>query len=64
MSEIKGEIKQIACSRRKPNMTRKEYNDYRFLVHGALSVAEEASPQSAFERPLNNYGFADLCFVK
>jgi hypothetical protein len=45
MSEVNGEIKQIACGRRKPNMTRKEYNDHRFRVHGALSDAEEASPQ-------------------
>jgi hypothetical protein len=45
MSEVTGEIKQIACGRRKPNMTRKEYNDHRFRVHGALSDAEEASPQ-------------------
>jgi hypothetical protein len=45
MSEVTGEIKQIACVRRKPNMTRKEYNDHRFRVHGALSDAEEASPQ-------------------
>ena len=44
MSEVTGEIKQIACGRRKPNMTRKEYNDHRFRVHGALSDAEEASP--------------------
>ena len=30
-------IKQIACGRRKPEMTRKEYNDHRFQVHGRLS---------------------------
>ncbi|KAL1903218.1 hypothetical protein Sste5346_000503 [Sporothrix stenoceras] len=30
-------IKQIASSRRKPGMTRREYLDYHFRVHGALA---------------------------
>jgi hypothetical protein len=34
-------IKQIAAGRRKPDMTRKEYFDHRFRVHGALSDAPE-----------------------
>ncbi|KAH7082078.1 hypothetical protein FB567DRAFT_530545 [Paraphoma chrysanthemicola] len=30
-------IKQIAAGRRKPNMTRKEYFDHRFRIHGSIS---------------------------
>jgi hypothetical protein len=37
MSSAKPSIKQIAAGRRKPDMTRKEYFDYRFRVHGTIS---------------------------
>ncbi|PMD50689.1 uncharacterized protein K444DRAFT_604118 [Hyaloscypha bicolor E] len=57
MSEVTGEIKQIACGRRKPNMTRKEYNDHRFRVHGALSDAEEASPHKYIQTPIFDAAF-------
>ncbi|KAF1925603.1 uncharacterized protein M421DRAFT_7858 [Didymella exigua CBS 183.55] len=30
-------LKQIACVRRKSNLTRKEFFDYHFLVHGSIS---------------------------
>ncbi|WAO86360.1 Hypothetical protein NCS54_00363200 [Fusarium falciforme] len=36
-----GCIKQIAAGRRKPNMTRKEYFDHRFRIHGSLSDGTE-----------------------
>lgn len=42
-------IKQIACGRRKPNMTRSEYFTYRFQTHGAISDApEEPKEKPAF----------------
>lgn len=38
-------IKQIAAGRRKPNMTRKEFFDHRFRIHGSLSDAIEDKDQ-------------------
>jgi hypothetical protein len=38
-------IKQIATGRRKPNMTRKEFFDYRFRIHGSISDATEDKDQ-------------------
>ncbi|KAI8932078.1 hypothetical protein NX059_010965 [Plenodomus lindquistii] len=40
-------LKQIACLRRKSNLTRKEFFDYHFQVHGSLSD----SPKEADEKP-------------
>ncbi|KAL3480494.1 hypothetical protein BJX99DRAFT_254485 [Aspergillus californicus] len=34
-------IKQIAAGRRKPNLTRKEYFDHRFQIHGGISDAPD-----------------------
>jgi hypothetical protein len=34
-------LKQIAAGRQKPDMTRKEYFNHRFLVHGNISDAVE-----------------------
>ena len=31
------QLKQIACLRRKSNLTRKEFFDYHFQVHGSIS---------------------------
>ncbi|KAG5797857.1 hypothetical protein H9Q69_003085 [Fusarium xylarioides] len=38
-------IKQIATGRRKPNMTRKEFFDHRFRIHGSISDAIEDKDQ-------------------
>ncbi|RBQ78508.1 hypothetical protein FVER14953_07697 [Fusarium verticillioides] len=38
-------IKQIATGRRKPNMTRKEFFDHRFRIHGSISDATEDKDQ-------------------
>ena len=40
-------IKQLATGRRKPDMTRKEYFDHRYQVHGYLSDM----PEDADEKP-------------
>ncbi|KAF1980315.1 hypothetical protein BU23DRAFT_495719 [Bimuria novae-zelandiae CBS 107.79] len=40
-------LKQIACLRRKSNMTRKEFFDYHFRVHGSISD----SPQNSNDKP-------------
>lgn len=43
-------IKQIASSRRRPGMTRREYLDHHFRVHGAIADGAEdrdARPQYA-----------------
>ncbi|KAF9699450.1 hypothetical protein EKO04_002479 [Ascochyta lentis] len=40
-------LKQIACLRRKSNLTRKEFFDYHFQVHGSLSD----KPSSPDEKP-------------
>jgi hypothetical protein len=34
-------VKQIAAGRRKPDMSRKEYFDHRFRVHGTISDSPE-----------------------
>ncbi|KZM22223.1 uncharacterized protein EKO05_0002069 [Ascochyta rabiei] len=41
------QLKQIACLRRKSNLTRKEFFDYHFQVHGSLSD----TPSSPDEKP-------------
>lgn len=38
-------IKQIAAGRRKPNMTRKEFFDHRFRIHGSISDGTEDKDQ-------------------
>ncbi|KAF4335204.1 hypothetical protein FBEOM_10948 [Fusarium beomiforme] len=38
-------IKQIAAGRRKPNMTRKEFFDHRFRIHGSISDGIEDKDQ-------------------
>lgn len=38
-------IKQIAAGRRRPNLTRKEYFDHRFRIHGEISDAIEDKNQ-------------------
>ncbi|KAK4044337.1 hypothetical protein C8A01DRAFT_31388 [Parachaetomium inaequale] len=40
-SQQPGLLKQIACLRRKPNLTRKEFFDYHFRIHGALADSPE-----------------------
>lgn len=39
------QVKQIVAIRRKPNLTRKEYLDYRFRVHGAITDGSENKDQ-------------------
>ncbi|KAJ4362826.1 hypothetical protein N0V95_001200 [Ascochyta clinopodiicola] len=41
------QLKQIACLRRKSNLTRKEFFDYHFQVHGSISD----TPSSPDEKP-------------
>lgn len=38
-------IKKTATGRRKPNMTRKEFFDHRFRIHGSISDAIEDKDQ-------------------
>jgi len=38
-------LKQIATGRRKPDMTRKEYFDHRFRVHGSITDGIEDKSQ-------------------
>lgn len=40
-------IKQICAIRRKPGLTRKEYMDYRYRIHGAIVDA----PENKDEKP-------------
>ncbi|KAH7254285.1 uncharacterized protein BKA55DRAFT_510323, partial [Fusarium redolens] len=42
-------IKQIAAGRRKPNMTRKEYFDHRFRIHGSISDATEDKDEKPYK---------------
>ncbi|KAH7178807.1 hypothetical protein DER46DRAFT_622381 [Fusarium sp. MPI-SDFR-AT-0072] len=42
-------IKQIATGRRKPNMTRKEFFDHRFRIHGSISDAIEDKDQKPYK---------------
>lgn len=42
-------IKQIATGRRKPNMTRKEYFDHRFRVHGRISDETEEEDHKPYK---------------
>lgn len=41
-------IKQICAIRRKPGLTRKEYFDYRYQIHGAMT----GEPEDKNEKPL------------
>jgi hypothetical protein len=41
-------IKQITSSRRRPGMTRREYFDYRFQVHGSIADGGE-KPEDILE---------------
>ncbi|PVH85177.1 hypothetical protein DL98DRAFT_409702 [Cadophora sp. DSE1049] len=52
-------IKQIACGRRKPNMTRKEYNDHRFQVHGRITDGPDRSccPTKYIQTPIFDAAF-------
>ncbi|KAF5655297.1 hypothetical protein F25303_705 [Fusarium sp. NRRL 25303] len=42
-------IKQIATGRRKPNMTRKEFFDHRFRIHGSISDGVEDKDQKPYK---------------
>ncbi|KAK2055996.1 hypothetical protein LY76DRAFT_577090 [Colletotrichum caudatum] len=42
-------IKQITAGRRKPDMTRKEYFDHRFRVHGRLADASENENEKPYK---------------
>ncbi|KAF3036327.1 hypothetical protein E8E12_006269 [Didymella heteroderae] len=47
MSSSAPQLKQIACLRRKSNLTRKEFFDYHFQVHGSISD----EPSDADQKP-------------
>lgn len=50
MSSNKTLVKQVVAIRRKPDMTRKEFLDHHYQVHGSISDGPEDSdikPQSA-----------------
>lgn len=45
MATSTGIIKQIATGRRKPGLTRKEFFDHRFQIHGSISDAVDDKNQ-------------------
>lgn len=47
-AQPKSYLKQIACLRRKSNLTRKEFFDHHFQVHGSLADV----PSNPDEKPL------------
>lgn len=49
-------IKQICAIRRKPGLTRKEYLDYRYRIHGSIVDG----PENKEEKPL----YESCCYTK